>query len=87
MRVCKIPVQIIGDVEIEILVVIEVDPETAETPESVVDPRRCGRFLVGAVAVVVQQGIGAEITHVQIGKPVAVVIANSTAVAEVRVTG
>ena len=76
-RGCRVPLQVVADIEIEVAVVVQVGPRRRGRPVAVAaEPRTRGGVLEATMAEVVVKGIGPPSRDEQIRAAVIVVVAD-----------
>src|SRR5690606_19113479 len=75
-RVPGVEIAVVAHVEIEIAVEVDIAPRGTRTPETVETDRRTSHVDEGAIPLVFQQGIGADIGYHDVVEPVVVVVAD-----------
>ena len=80
----ELPVAVVGDVEVEVAVVVVVEERPARRPVGPVDPGRLADVAERAVAVVQEEDVRAVVAEEDVGVAVVVDVADDDPVAEPR---
>lgn len=79
LAILRRDIQVIHHEEIELVIVVDIQPDDARPPAIIPRTRFGSHIREGSVAEIVQQGAGPITGHIQVFKPIAIKIADGTA--------